>query len=536
MNMKRPTSDFDANDNQQLQYDRSTCAYVPSSSEAHSQPYSSLNADSLRLELRILRRVATRLRSLLNDVRRSVQHALDVGIASAVEELAGTSAWLFSVDCGVLSPIAAHNTPRPDGFTVPMTGNGICAHVARTQRPYSAPDVRQDEHYLRIISRTRSEIAAPIMSSEGLLLAVANIEAHTLGAFNGSGDHQYSTIEAICRRLAPLIVASRASGKASPPVALDYRCEWRLDEILLAYVSGLRDGIDSTRVDCSVWIADWASDRTYVSATTGYDHEYVAPKSLPLKSFTGHSAAAKRGFVRRATISEAEDFVRRDKAERMGVIKIMSIPIYADTGENARALGALNVYSFDETQEVVLPEDETIRQLTAEVGRAAAAYTQAYSSLVREHIHSLVYESGLTTRRVLDNVLRFIVTAFKADTGRLLARELNSSEFFLISEYGARIGNASCQETRDDAIRAIRNRTVFRNDYDFESQGDVGRRCISVPIIDDSGDCLILQLERRCDDAPFGPVVESVLLNLIPTLLELCGHVARQRNLSCEWS
>lgn len=65
---------------------------------------------------------------------------------------------------------------------IPIDAPGIMPWVAKTREPYYAPDVSQDEHYLPLLSDTRSEMAVPILFSEQLL-GVLDLESPAADAF-----------------------------------------------------------------------------------------------------------------------------------------------------------------------------------------------------------------------------------------------------------------------------------------------------------------------------------------------------------------
>jgi serine phosphatase RsbU (regulator of sigma subunit) len=74
--------------------------------------------------------------------------------------------------------------PRPDD---PMlrSGKGIVGHVIRTGELVNAPDVSADARYVEGRARTRSELACPIVSEEGVI-GCLNLESDRPGAFSAA--------------------------------------------------------------------------------------------------------------------------------------------------------------------------------------------------------------------------------------------------------------------------------------------------------------------------------------------------------------
>lgn len=70
---------------------------------------------------------------------------------------------------------------------IPLTGEpgcGITAQVALTGNPYVTGDVRRDPHYLMVFPDVRSEIAVPLVSLEGRVIGVLNVESERPDAFD----------------------------------------------------------------------------------------------------------------------------------------------------------------------------------------------------------------------------------------------------------------------------------------------------------------------------------------------------------------
>jgi GAF domain-containing protein len=70
-----------------------------------------------------------------------------------------------------------------------LEGRGVCLHCAQTQQPVVVPDVEQFPGHIACDSRSKSEIALPVIapsSSErrGEVIAVLDVDAAELGQFD----------------------------------------------------------------------------------------------------------------------------------------------------------------------------------------------------------------------------------------------------------------------------------------------------------------------------------------------------------------
>src|SRR5688572_15196150 len=83
---------------------------------------------------------------------------------------------------------------RPLIEKLPLDGNSIMAHVARTREPLLIPDLRQEpwsKIYYPLDSKLemRSELAVPLINASGRLEGVLNLESPQLGAFSEDDNH-----------------------------------------------------------------------------------------------------------------------------------------------------------------------------------------------------------------------------------------------------------------------------------------------------------------------------------------------------------
>ena len=75
---------------------------------------------------------------------------------------------------------------------------GVCGAAARTQETQLVPDVEQFPDHIACSSSTRSEIVVPVLTPEGRLLAVLDVDSDALAAFD---EADQAHLEALCADL-----------------------------------------------------------------------------------------------------------------------------------------------------------------------------------------------------------------------------------------------------------------------------------------------------------------------------------------------
>ena len=88
---------------------------------------------------------------------------------------------------------------RPLIEKLPMAGNSIMAHVARTREPLLVADLRQEPwskiyYPLDTKLEMRSELAVPLINPSGRLEGVLNLESPNLGAFSEDDNHMLQSL------------------------------------------------------------------------------------------------------------------------------------------------------------------------------------------------------------------------------------------------------------------------------------------------------------------------------------------------------
>ncbi len=81
-------------------------------------------------------------------------------------------------------------------------GRGVCGTAWKQRQTIVVPDVEQFPGHIACSSLSRSEIVVPVLSKDGEVLAVLDIDSKNLSTFDDT-DHHY--LEEICQLIAPLM-------------------------------------------------------------------------------------------------------------------------------------------------------------------------------------------------------------------------------------------------------------------------------------------------------------------------------------------
>jgi GAF domain-containing protein len=75
---------------------------------------------------------------------------------------------------------------------------GVCGAAARTQETQRVPDVEEFPDHIACSSSTRSEVVVPVLTPDGTLLAVLDVDSDRPAAFD---ETDQAHLEAICEQL-----------------------------------------------------------------------------------------------------------------------------------------------------------------------------------------------------------------------------------------------------------------------------------------------------------------------------------------------
>ncbi|MBK8419862.1 GAF domain-containing protein [Candidatus Villigracilis saccharophilus] len=101
----------------------------------------------------------------------------------------------------ITSAVGGSHMDKPLIDKMPLNGNSVMAHVARTRQPVLIPDLRV-EPWLQIYYpldsglKMLSELAVPLVNSSGRLEGVLNLESPHVGAFSEDDSHMLQSLSA----------------------------------------------------------------------------------------------------------------------------------------------------------------------------------------------------------------------------------------------------------------------------------------------------------------------------------------------------
>jgi GAF domain-containing protein/signal transduction histidine kinase len=166
----------------------------------HAKRLAGIQRDLIRKEeeLNQLRRVG-----LLVSSRLRLEETLD-SILQLALEITNAQYGIFRLldkdsEYLVTSAVTGLRLERPLVEKLPLNGNSIMAHVARTREPLLIPDLQQ-EPWSRIYYpldsslEMRSELAVPLINASGRLEGVLNLESPQLGAFSEDDNHMLQSL------------------------------------------------------------------------------------------------------------------------------------------------------------------------------------------------------------------------------------------------------------------------------------------------------------------------------------------------------
>ncbi|MBK7453194.1 MAG: GAF domain-containing sensor histidine kinase [Anaerolineales bacterium] len=101
----------------------------------------------------------------------------------------------------ITSAVGGSHMDKPLIDKMPLNGNSVMAHVARTRQPVLIPDLRVEpwlQIYYPLDSSLKmlSELAVPLVNSSGRLEGVLNLESPHVGAFSEDDSHMLQSLSA----------------------------------------------------------------------------------------------------------------------------------------------------------------------------------------------------------------------------------------------------------------------------------------------------------------------------------------------------
>jgi hypothetical protein len=164
---------------------------------------------------------------------------------------------------------------------------------------------------------------------------------------------------------------------------------WCADRILKDIIDEFTEAISKTagraHLSTTLWHADWDLKEVWARTTTGYFMAYSRDSVPLLRSFTGKViSTSPPGIVSRCGPDEAA-FYAKSRAKQMGLAEMASCPVFIPSS-GARAMGAVNVYQFEDKEHDQTPDDDTIREFGRLVGQVCGNLERLRLQLINTHL------------------------------------------------------------------------------------------------------------------------------------------------------
>ena len=343
---------------------------------------------------------------------------LTEALGELAERFGATCGSLFQLtDQDRLVPLVRHNVAETDARISLDDSVGIISYVARHHRGYCAPDTNVDPLYRDTVPHTRSEITVPVLgppdeSGEQSLLGVVNLECTLVNAFSPA---QVAPLQSAAGVFLPgLLVIQALSRRDEGWLAWSpNEAGWDLTAQLQRLCHTFAAKIDPNTALCSLWYVDHAKSCAFVYATNGYDVDYRNDRLLPLEtSYVGKVAQWPRGVYQP---DPRVDFLRRDKADRMGIKAALFCPIHSpNASHNSPCSGVLSIY-FPDNSRATPAVREALQLLADLIGQLAVNFDQQRQRLAHAQLTHLLSQSDNSLEADFECILSSFKAFFDAD-------------------------------------------------------------------------------------------------------------------------
>ncbi|MBC7876902.1 MAG: GAF domain-containing protein [Anaerolineales bacterium] len=227
----------------------------------------------------------------------------------------------------ITNAVGGSNMDRPIIEKMPLDGNSVMAHVARTKQPALISDLRTEPWahiYYPLDSNLNmlSELAVPLVNSSGRLEGVLNLESPHVGAFTEDDSHVLQSLATYAITAIQEVRLLDALQEIAR-LLLSQPCQKVLDH-LTATANDLLNTSSST-----IWLL--SGDELILTASNG-DHRH--PGNISLQD----------GLIGQAVLRKKK--ISSDLPESQDWSRALIVPLF--TGDdNERALGAFSVFSSD---------------------------------------------------------------------------------------------------------------------------------------------------------------------------------------------
>jgi signal transduction histidine kinase/GAF domain-containing protein len=225
----------------------------------------------------------------------------------------------------ITSAVGGNHMDRPLIEKMPMNGNSVMAHVARTRQPVLISDLSAEpwsQIYYPLDSslKMRAELTVPLVNSSGRLEGVLNLESPQAGSFSEDDSHMLQSLATYAVTAIQEVRLLDALQEVARLLLVE-PCQKVLDH-LTATANDLLNTSSSV-----IWLL---SDAELILTASNGDLQNTGKMSAS-DGLVGRAIAQKKKISSEVT---AEDGARA-----------LIVPLF--TGDDERALGAFSVFSSD---------------------------------------------------------------------------------------------------------------------------------------------------------------------------------------------
>jgi putative methionine-R-sulfoxide reductase with GAF domain len=399
--------------------------------------------------------IAAGERRLRHEAETYVKQKLRNELATIAERFMARSAELFVRKDKTLKAFVTYNVGGRRPQVAIAEKRSIVAHVARTRRGYCSNDVDADPRYLAKFPETRSELAVPILDpscqTEDSLLAVVNLESAAKGAFTALQIDE-ARAAAAAMLLDLLVLAHLDECPWHPGVHGGWELSRLAHRVCYQIVEAIDrlDGDDCT--SAAIWLVDWEKGVLYKYGSSGFAGD--GPENeLPMDSRTGRVATQESDAVREMTPADLE-FLHRDRAEKMGLKRILSAPIRLPRDAGSRhAVAVLNIYFFADRPEVVKATRAVMTDLTSRLGVIIFQYYFQQRRLAAAYLEQ---RQSQGSRFGFDTLEDALAEVFCADGCSIFAQHPEGTKLFCVASSGLVPGGSAVADICSAGSYAVR--------------------------------------------------------------------------------
>lgn len=355
-------------------------------------------------------------------------------LAEVRERFQANYAWLFVPEAGGrLRAVVTQGTGRRH-LELPARESGIVAYVAQAGGWHCTGQVRSDPLYRAGPADTASEAAVAVTAADGRVLGVINLESRRPAAFDPV---QIAALQTAAVTFVPhlLVLADDGACPWHPEVH-----GWDLTDLAGRFCHAVAGAYNrraaADTATCTVWYADHDKDELFVYATSGYDLEYQAERTLPMDSFVGRVARYRRGPAVLTTPAAAEGFRNRAKAEATGLEWVVAAPVPSPAATGRRGVAVLTLYFFSPDPAGPRAAKREMPALAIDLGRLIGRHRTARREMAAAHLRRELVARSRSSDAGFETVKAVLADVLAADGVSLFARPAHQNRLYCVTTTG----------------------------------------------------------------------------------------------------